>query len=149
MDERTLIDKLRRIESLHSGATTPGEKDAAERARQRILERLAEWERIDPPVEHRFSMGDLWSRKVFVALLRRYDITPYRYKRQRHTTVMARVSETFVDETLWPAFQEFSSTLARYLSEVTERVVSEVIHTDSSDAEVVSQPRQLAIGTED
>ena len=149
MDESTLIDKLRRIESLHAGATTPGEKDAAERARQRILERLAQCEKIDPPVEHRFSMEDLWSRKVFVALLRRYDITPYRYKRQRHTTVMARVSERFVDETLWPEFQEFSSTLARYLSEVTERVVSEVIFEDSSDAEVVPQPHQLSFGAED
>ena len=149
MDESTLIDKLRRIESLHAGATTPGEKDAAERARQRILERLAQCERIDPPMEYRFSMEDLWSRKVFVALLRRYDITPYRYKRQRHTTVMARVSERFVDETLWPEFQEFSGTLARYLSEVTERVVAEVIFEDSSDAEVVPQPHQLSFGAED
>ena len=100
-------------------------------------------------MEYRFSMEDLWSRKVFVALLRRYDITPYRYKRQRHTTVMARVSERFVDETLWPEFQEFSGTLARYLSEVTERVVAEVIFEDSSDAEVVPQPHQLSFGAED
>ena len=149
MDESTLIDKLRRIETLYAGATTPGEKDAAERARQRILERLAQSKRIDPPVEYHFSMGDMWSRKVFVALLRRYDITPYRYKRQRHTTVMARVPHTFVDETLWPEFQEFSNTLKRYLSEVTERVVSEVLHEDSSDAEVVPRPRQISFGEQD
>jgi hypothetical protein len=54
--------------------TTEGERVAAEHARSRILERLRRWEKEDPPVEYRFRMGDLWSRKVFLALLRRYEI---------------------------------------------------------------------------
>ena len=99
-------------------------------------------------MEYTFTMGDMWSRKVFVALLRRYGINPYRYKRQRYTTVMARVSNTFVEETLWPEFEEISKTLQSYLSEVTERVVSEVIHEDSSEADVVSEPRQLSFGND-
>ena len=82
---------------------------------------------------------------MFVALLRRYGIRPYRYKRQRYTTVMARVSEKFVDETLWPEYQEISETLRDYLSEVTDRVVSQVIHKDSSEAEVVEEPPQLPL----
>lgn len=143
MDEKRLIEKLRAIEALFAGATTPGERVAADRARQRIRERLEAWEREDPPVEYRFTMADMWSRKVFVALLRRYGIRPYRYRRQRYTTVMARVSQRFVDETLWPEFQEISSSLRAYLGEVTERVVSQVIHTDSSEAEVVAEPKQL------
>ena len=143
LDEAKLIEKLRLIEALHSGATTAGEREAAARARERILERLAQVEKEDPPLEYRFSMGDMWSRKVFTALLRRYGIRPYRYYRQRHTTVMARVSKRFVDETLWPEFQEISDSLQTYLSEVTERVVSQVIHQDSSDAEVVDDPAQL------
>lgn len=62
---------------------------------------------------------------------------------------MARVSNSFVDETLWPEFEELSETLKSYLSEVTERVVSEVIHEDSSEADVVSEPRQLSLGIDD
>ena len=143
MDEARLIEKLRLIESLFADAATEGEKVAAERAKQRILERLQFWEREDPPIEYRFTMGDMWSRKLFVALLRRYGIMPYRYNGQRYTTVMARVSKRFVDETLWPEFQAFSETLRTYLSEVTERVVSQVIHQDSSEAVVVEQPPQL------
>ncbi len=143
MDEARLIEKLRLIESLFADAATEGEKVAAERAKQRILERLQFWEREDSPIEYRFTMGDMWSRKLFVALLRRYGITPYRYNGQRYTTVMARVSKRFVDETLWPEFQAFSETLRTYLSEVTERVVSQVIHQDSSEAAVVEQPPQL------
>ena len=56
---------------------------------------------------------------------------------------MARVSKPFVDETLWPAFQEFSENLRTYLAEVTDRVVSQVIYQDSSEAEVVAEPKQL------
>lgn len=143
MDEASLIDKLRLIEALFAGATTDGEKVAAERARKRILERLKLWEKEDPPVEYRFSMADMWSRKVFVALLRRYGIRPYRYSGQRYTTVMAKVSKRFVDETLWPEFQEISDTLETYLSGVTDRVVHQVIHQDSSEAEVIEKPKQL------
>ena len=143
MDEEKLVEKLLLIEALFSGAATKGEQVAADRARQRILERLRSLEREDPPVEYRFSMSDVWQRKVFVALLRRYGFEPYRYKGQRYTTVMARIPTQFVDETLWPEFEEFSSTLRTYLSEVTDRIVSQVIHPDSSEAVVVEKPSQL------
>lgn len=145
MDEARLIEKLRLIETLYAGATTDGEKIAAKRARQRIQERLARWEEEDPPVEHKFSMVDMWSRKVFVALLRRYGIQPYRHRGQRYTTVMARLSKRFVRQALWPEFQEISEALRTYLSDVTDRVVRQVIHEDSSEAEVVEKPGQLPL----
>lgn len=145
MDEDKLIHKLRLIESLFASAATEGEKIAAEQARDRILERLKQWEKTDPPVEYRFSMADMWSRKVFVALLRRYGIHPYRYSRQRYTTVMAKVSKGFVNETLWPEFEEINKTLQSYLTEVTDRVVHQVIHQDQSEAEVVKEPEQPRI----
>ena len=145
MDEEKLIHKLRLIEALFAGATTEGEKVAAERARERILERLKLFEGEDPPVEYRFSMADMWSRKVFVALLRRYEIKPYRYKGQRYTTVNAKVSKRFVEETLWPEFRELSDTLQSYLSDITDRVVQQVIHQDSSEAEVVEKPKQIPL----
>ena len=88
-------------------------------------------------------MTDLWSRRVFVALLRRHDIQPYRYARQRRTTVMARVSERFVEEALWPEFEALNSTLRNYLDDVTNRVVAQVIHGDVSEAAVVEEPRLL------
>lgn len=146
MDEAALIEKLRLIEALHTGAATDGERVAAEQAKQRILKRLADCERDDPPIEVKFTMRDMWSKRVFLALLRRYGITPYRYKRQRHTTILARVSRRFVDETLWPEFVDLVTTLESYLSEVTDRVVARVIHKDSSDASVVAEPPRLSGG---
>ena len=146
MDEARFIERLRLVEALFAGASTSGEKAAAKSAKQRILDRLSRWEQEAPPVEYKFSLGDPWSRKVFVALLRRYGIRPYRYRRQRHTTVMARVSKGFVDETLWPEFQEISETLRRYLDDVTDRVIAQVIHEDSSEADILEDPKQLPLG---
>ena len=95
MNEAKLIEKLKLIEALFAGATTPGERVAADAARLRILERLNTFEVADPPVEYKFTLGDLWARRVFVALLRRYDLKPYRYRGQRYTTVMVKVSKRF------------------------------------------------------
>ncbi|PSN15357.1 hypothetical protein C7293_07650 [filamentous cyanobacterium CCT1] len=146
IDEQQLIQKLQRIERLHSGATTPGEKEASAQAIDRIRQRLEAARQADPPVEYRFTLSDMWSRKLFVALLRRYGIEPYRYYRQRYTTVMAKVPRSFVDETLWPEFEELDQTLRSYLEEVTNRVVSESVFADSSEAAVVEEPKSLSSG---
>jgi hypothetical protein len=143
MDISRLTEKLIRIEALFAGATTAGERDAAAAARERILARLQGLAAAEPPIEYRFTLVDMWSRRLLVALLRRYDLTPYRYRGQRHTTVMVHVPRRFVDDTLWPEFQELSGELRRYLDEVTERVVSEAVHGDSSEAAEVEAPRQL------
>jgi hypothetical protein len=137
MQEQDLIEKLRKIERLHAGATTPGERDAAADAIARIRRRLGEVERVEKAVEYRFRMNDDWSKKLFIALLRRYGLKPYRYARQRHTTVMVRVPRSFVNETLWPEFLELSETLRSYLAEITDRVIAEGIHRDEGDEEVL------------
>jgi len=138
-DHQRLIEKLKRIEALFAdGAATAGEKAAAGEARQRIRERLTAFARIDPPVEYSFALRNPWSHKLFVALLRRYNIRPYRYARQRYTTVMARVPARFVRETLWPEFVELDRTLQSYLNEETHRVIAETIDKDTSDVEVRS-----------
>ncbi len=141
MDEHKLIEKLMRIEALHAGASSPGERVAAAKAMQRILEHLREIQEEEQPVEYQFSMPDPWARKLFLALLRRYGLKPYRYYRQQHSTVMVRVPQRFLDETLWPEYQQLRSTLYEYLGEVTDRVISQAIHADSSEAAERAQLR--------
>lgn len=135
-EEQKLIEKLQRIEALFAGATTQGEQVAAANALERIREKLHNVQQLDPPVEYKFTLADMWSKKLLLALLRRYGIEPYRYYRQKRTTVMARVPISFVNETLWPEFQELNKTLHSYLEEVTNRVISTGIYADSSEAEV-------------
>jgi hypothetical protein len=142
-NESQLRDKLRKIEALFAGAGTPGEKLAAEAALARMRARLADVERRDPPIEMKFSVSDTWSVQLFVALCRRYGLTPYRYPRQRRNTVMLRVPKGFVDQVLWPEFTELDTALRAYLHEVTLRVIREEIHADTSDAPEVSAPAAL------
>ncbi len=59
---------------------------------------------------------------------------------------MAKVSKRFVDETLWPEYQQLSAVLRKYLDEITERVITEAIHKDTSEATEVSEPAQLKSG---
>src|SRR5690349_3774657 len=94
-DEDQLLEKLRKIEALFAGATTPGEKVAAGEAKKRIQLRLEALEQADPPVEYRLTAGDGWSAKLLLALCRRYGLAPYRYRGQRRTTVMVKVSKRF------------------------------------------------------
>jgi hypothetical protein len=145
-DEQRLLERLRLIEALHAGAATPGERDAAAQARDRIRARLRAMEHTDPPVEYSFKLRDRWSHQLFTALLRRYEIKPYRYRGQRYTTVMARVPKRFVNETLWPEFTELNRTLANYLADVTRRVITEGIAADTSDVEERAEPSRLTGG---
>lgn len=133
MTEKELREKLGKIERLYAGAATPGEKDAAADAMARILRRLEEAGRQERPIEYRFILNDDWSRALFVALLRRYSLKPYRRPRQRRTTVLVCVPPGFVDETLWPEFLELEAVLKTYLDHVTSKVIRECIHADESD----------------
>ncbi len=137
MQENDLLEKLRKIERLYAGASTAGEKEAAAEAMNRIRKRLGEIAKVDKPIEFKFTLIDGWAKKLFLALLRRYELKPYRYSRQRRNTVLVRVPRSFVNETLWPEFLELSAVLKTYLEDVTNRVIADVIHEDTGDEEVV------------
>jgi len=137
--EAPLREKLRKIEALFARPGTTGERLAAEAALERVRARLAESARRDPALEMQFSMPDQWSRRLFLALCRRYGLQPYRYRRQRLTTVMVRVPHGFVDQVLWPEFEELNRALTSYLNEVTLRVIHEDVYADASEAAEVAQ----------
>ena len=79
-----------------------------------------------------------WSRQLFVALCRRYGLRPYRYPRQKRTTVMLRAPNGFLDTVLWPEFLELERALRAHLQGVTTRIIHDAVHADTSDAEEVN-----------
>jgi len=135
--EPDLVEKLKRIEALFARAGTEGERIAAGTAIDRIKNRIEACKQVDPPVEYKFSLNNAWSRRLFIALLRRYGIEPYRLYRQRHTTVMANVSKSFVDETLWPEFTALNKALQEYLDEITSNIISETIFSGNADVKEI------------
>lgn len=143
MTLEALIAKLLRIESLHAGATTDGERVASEEARKRILEHIAKLD--DEPIEMRFTLQSRWAQQLFTALARRYNLEPYRYRRQHATSLMLRIKRRFLDETFWPQFRELNAELAKHLDEVATTVIEAAVHRDVSEAKEKAEPKQLAM----
>ncbi len=141
--EQDLRDKLRKIEALFAGAATAGEKAAADAAAERIRARLRTATGGEKAEEVRFSVPDVWSRQLFIALCRRYGVTPFRYRRMHRQTIVVRAPRSFIDEVLWPEFQELSAALSAYLSEITAKVIREEVHGETADAEERDEPVRL------
>jgi hypothetical protein len=133
--EQELRQKLRKIAALFEGATTTGERLAAAAALDRVRKALSAAEKVEQPVETQFTLLDRWHRRLFTALCRRYGLTPYRYPRQRYTTVILRAPKSFINNTLWPEFLEIKSALDEYLNEATERIIREEVFGNSNEAE--------------
>ena len=147
--EGTLLEKLRKIEALHAGTKVDGEREAARRAAERIRARLAELRGREPEKVYRYSLRDPWKRKLFVALCRRYGLTPYREYGQRHSTVNIRAPETFQNKTLWPEYLALAEELDAHLEELTERVIREAINDDVSEPAESGDQKALAERSDD
>jgi hypothetical protein len=133
--EQELRQKLRKISALFEGATTPGERDAAAAAIERVRSALIAAERTEKAIEMNFRLPDRWNRQLFTALCRRYGLKPYRYPRQRYSTVVLRAPASFINGTLWPEFLQIKRALDEYLHEATERIIREEVFGNSEEAE--------------
>jgi hypothetical protein len=135
--EEKVRERLRKIAALYEGAITTGEREAAASALARLRAQLAQMEaapQAELPIEFQVTLHDPWARRLFLALCRRYGLRPFRYKRQRRTTVIVRAPRSFVDKTLWPEYAELRSALEDYLNEATERIIREEVFRDAADA---------------
>lgn len=141
--EQALREKLRKIEALFAGAATQGERIAAGAAAGRIRDRLGLAAGKEKEIEMKFSISDVWSRQLFVALCRRYGIRPFRYRRMHRQSIIIRAPKSFVEQVLWPEFEELSAALTTYLSEITEKVIREEVHGETGEADEVDEPRRI------
>jgi hypothetical protein len=141
--EQLLREKLRKIEALFAGAATQGERVAAGAAADRIRDRLGLAAGKEKEIEMKFSISDIWSRQLFVALCRRYGLHPFRYRRMHRQTIIIRAPKSFVEQVLWPEFEELSAALTAYLSEITEKVIREEVHGETGEADEVDEPRRI------
>jgi len=128
LDEEGLTRKLRAIEALIAGATTDGEREAADRARERLRARLEE-QRGQQVHEYQYQV-DRWTGCLLVALAYRHGLEVYRYPRQRRTTLVVKAPEHFMRETFHPMYMQMKKTLQQHLLDVTSRVIQEALGVD-------------------
>jgi hypothetical protein len=94
-------------------------------------------------VELKLSIPDVWSRQLFIALCRRYGLRPFRHRRMHRQTIMIKAPKSFVEQVLWPEFQELNAALIAYLSEITEKVIREEVHGETGEAEEADEPTRI------
>ena len=127
--DEELREKLAKVEALFRRAGSPGERAAAGAAIDRLRGRLGE-----PEVELRFSLPDTWSVRLFVAICRKHGLHPYRYSRQRRTTVMVRARERTFDREVWAEFSRLHDELENYFEDVTDYLISRAMGSDGDDS---------------
>jgi hypothetical protein len=140
--EDDIRDKLAKLEALFARGATAGERAAAGAARDRLQARLdldAEG-REEPETEMQYSLPDVWSVRIFVALCRKHGIRPYRYPRQRRTTVMVRVRRSSFDRTVGEEFRTLHRELTTYFNETVDHLIADAMKSDGDD-ETLEQRR--------
>jgi hypothetical protein len=148
-DDKQIREKLAKIKALFAGATTPGERQAAQAAIERLQQRIdGTPTNADPPVEFRFSMTNPWSLRLFLALCRAKGYRPYRHPRMRRTSVCVKIGKRAVNTDLWPEYVEMNQVLTDYLSELADHIIADCINPDRSDAEVIAGLPAPAAGGE-
>lgn len=128
--------KIKKIEALIAGGKSEGERNAAELAKNRILERFHQEEAIKP-IEYTVPLGNYWKKKLFVALCTKYQLRTYRYKRQKYTTTMIRANPHFVDNVLWPEFNKYSALLEELVEEIISDLISQIHEVKEEEIVIV------------
>ncbi|RJE82008.1 hypothetical protein [Paracoccus onubensis] len=133
--DKEIREKLAKLEALFARGATAGERAAAGAARDRLQAKLAfELEADDEPeTEMQYSLPDVWSVRIFVALCRKHGIHPYRYPRQRRTTVMVRVRQSRFERTVAGEFRMLHRELTAYFNETVEHLIADAMRSDGDD----------------
>ncbi|MEA1875470.1 MAG: hypothetical protein U9N86_01280 [Bacteroidota bacterium] len=129
-----IYDKLRKIEALLQRTSSEGERHAAERARDRLQERIS-----DEPLEYTVRSRSSWQKKLFVAVCNKYGYKTYRYHRQKHTTTMVRISKSTMETIIWPEHEQYSALLNKMVTEITDDLIDKIHHGDHEEAVIVGE----------
>jgi hypothetical protein len=143
-DQGDIRERLAKLEALFARGATAGERAAAGAAMERLQARvdLAGPVPDEPEIELQYSLPDVWAVRLFVALCRKHGIKPYRYPRQRRTTVMVRVCPKAFEQTIAVEFQMLHGELTGYFGEMVNHLIANVMRSDGDD-ETLEQ-RQIA-----
>jgi hypothetical protein len=124
----SLIDKLQKIQALIDRASSEGERQAAEFAKQRLQGRIK-----DNPTEFKIINNSEWETTLFKAICKKHGFSPYRYPRQKYTTTMVRVSKSVLDDVLWPEYQKYIALLQEMFDEISNDLIHKIYAGDKEE----------------
>ena len=94
----------------------------------------------EPEVELKSSLPDMWSVSLFIAVCHKHDALPWRYARQRRTTVMVWVREREFDREIRLEFSMLHSEPENYFQDVTKHAITCAMRSDGDDC-ALDRPR--------
>lgn len=116
--EQDLIEAFQTSEIRHA-RRLDGTVANAEQALLRIRARLQELAAAADVQEFQCPTRTDWDLLVLHALLKRYGLQAYRYRKQRKSTILVRVSKRFMNDCLWPIFNDAVGQLAGHVRMLT------------------------------
>ena len=135
LGDEKLRAKLAKVEALFQRAAGPGERAAAAAALDRLLGRLADSESDrEPEIELQTSLPDVWSVRLFIAICRKHGVDPFRYPRQRRTTVMVHARKREFDRVVWSEFSMLHAELESYFEDVTDHLITRAMRSDGDES---------------
>ena len=133
-------ERLTKLEALFARGATEGERAAAGAALERMQARLEKEGEAETEVQ--YSLPDVWSVRLFVAICRKHGVQPFRYRRQRRTTVMVRIRKSEFERTVAAEFRALHQELTSYFAEMVDHLISDVMKSDGDDNNL--EQRQIA-----
>lgn len=141
-EHQDIRERLAKLEALFARGATAGERAAAGAALERMQARLdlTGTPAQEAEIELQYSLPDIWAVRLFVALCRKHDVKPYRYPRQRRTTVMVRVRKGEFEQTIAAEFRSLHQELTGYFGDMVDHLIANVMKSDGDD-ETLEQRR--------
>ena len=128
-----LTEKIRKVEALLLAAKGEGERQAALLAKQRLEAKLSSRE-----LEYTIRLNHMWAKRLFTALCHKYQLMPYSYVKQKYTTSMVRVSESFMESVLWPEYKKYETMLQELVEEIMDGLISKIYKIAGDEETVIS-----------
>ncbi len=86
-----------------------------------------------PDIELQYSLPDVWSVRIFVALCRKHRVRPYRYPRQRRTTAMVRTRQVSFERRVASEFRTLYPEVTAYFEATVNHLIADAMKSDGDD----------------
>lgn len=134
----SFLDKLAKVEALLQRASSEGERQAAQLAKERILARISDIH-VNRPIEYKISLDSPWKMRLFRTVCAKHGYKTYRYVRQRRTTSHVMIAKSMMEEVLWPEFLRYSKVLEELVEDILKDLTDKIHHVQEEEVEIAGE----------
>jgi hypothetical protein len=134
----SFLEKLAKIEALIQRASSEGERQAAQLAKERVLVKISE-NHANRAVEYKIPLNSPWEKRLFVALCSKHGFKTYRYHRQKYTTANLRISKYMMEDVVWPEYLRYSKILNELIGDIMQDLINKIHHVSEDEVVIAGE----------